>query len=141
MRCAFKKSFLFLYACSNICETFSLGSVCQGFVEGMSIRFISVASMWFVASFTSLTYCYSLLRLKSTLLCVLLWLIGGSCTAVGTVNSKGRASSNFLYKIMVDISEAFCPQAVILLMLYSNVYFAKCRSLPINPLLFACYIR
>jgi hypothetical protein len=56
--------------------------------------------------------------------------------AVGTVNSKGRASSNFRYKIMVDISEAFCPQAVMLLMLYSNVYFAKCRSVPINSLLF-----
>lgn len=107
----------------------------------MSIRFLSVASMWFIASFTSLTHCYSLLRLQSTLLCALLWLIGGSHTAVGTVYSKGRASSNFLYMVMGDISEAFCPQAVILLMLYSNVHFAKCRSVPINPLLFTCYLR
>jgi hypothetical protein len=110
-------------------------------VEGLSIRFRSVASIWFIASFTSLTYGYSLLRLKSTLVCALLWLIGGSHSAVGTGNSKGRANSNFLYMVMVDISEAFCPQAVILLIPYSNVYLAKCRSVPINPLLFTSYLR
>jgi hypothetical protein len=112
------------------------GVYASGVVDGLSIRFLSVASIWSIASFTSLTYCYSLLWLKSTLLCALLWLIGGSRTAVGTVCSNGRASSNFLYMVVVDISEAFCPQAVILLMLYSNVYFAERLSVPINPLLF-----
>lgn len=109
-------------------------------MDGLSIRFLPVASIWSIASFTSLTYCYSLLRLKSTLLCALLWLIGGNRTAVGAIYSKGRASSNFLYMVVVDISEAFCPQAVILLMVYSTVYLAECRSVPINPLLFTCYL-
>jgi len=110
-------------------------------VDSLCVGFLSLASVWPIASFASLTHCCSLLRLKPTLLYTLLWLIGGSRTEVGTHYSKGRASSNFLYMVMGDISEVFCPRAVILLMLYSNVRFAKCRSVPINSLLFTYYLR
>ena len=57
---------------------------------GLSIGLLYVASVWSIASFTSLAYCCSLLLTEAPVKCVLLLLADGSSTSAGkhTLNAR-----------------------------------------------------